>query len=80
MTGTEEAREAWRQHCIDMAEGRKPATTSAAFDAGVRAGIRLARASVEHELSAIHPDSPITRDGALTSALAAIDALEADHD
>ena len=72
----EEAREAWRQHCIDMAEGRKPATTSAAFDAGVRAGIRLAREAVAAE----YHGGTARGDDYFAEALAAIDALEANHD
>lgn len=74
MSGTEETREA------AYTDAEVTEALRAEYAAGVREGIRQARGAVEHELSAIHPESHITRDGALTSALAAIDALEANHE
>lgn len=63
--------EAWSMHCLDMAEGKFPATTSVAFDvgfdAGVREGLRLARAAVSEA---------VFRDGGIADqTLAAIDNI-----
>lgn len=85
MTGTEEAREAALKAAIRLVNARPlrvpivPALVNVGFDAGVREGIRQAREAVAARLS--DPRVYTTPDvEGVVRALAAIDALEADHD